>query len=80
MDCINDYREAYDNLLKEQGWKDKVITIRSNDWNPDGYRDIRGLYDEGLMHLNEKGYLVLDSCIANKVVNYQNVSSNCEYH
>lgn len=80
MDCINDYREAYDNLLKEKGWKDKVITIRSNDWNPDGYRDIRGLYDEGLMHLNEKGYLVLDSCIANKVVNYQNVSSNCEYH
>ena len=68
MDCIDDYREAYINLLNEHGWGDKVITIWSKDWNPDGYRDSRALYDEGLMHLNKKGYLVLDSCIAHKVI------------
>lgn len=76
IDCINDYREAYVNLLKEQEWEDKVITIWSNDWNPDGYRDMRGLYDGGLMHLNEKGYYLLDSCVANKVIERINVLSN----
>ncbi len=68
MDCINEYREAYNRLLCEQKWGDKVITIRCNDWNPYGYMDNRNLYDEGQMHLNKKGYLVLDSCIANKIV------------
>lgn len=76
MDCINDYREAYVNLLKEQGWGKKVITIWGDDWNPDGYKDVRHLYDEGFMHLNEKGYRVLDSCIANKVIDRINVLSN----
>ena len=80
MDCINDYRQEYSNLLIEQGWEKKVISIWSKDWNPDGFRDIRGLYDEGLMHLNEKGYLVLDSCISNKVVKYLIGSANNRYH
>ena len=70
MDCINDYRKAYTDLIYEKGWEKKVITISSEDWNPDGYKDQRGLYDEGLMHLNEKGYHVLDSCIAHKIIDY----------
>lgn len=68
MDCINDYREAYNELLDEQHWKDDVLTIYYTDWNHDGYKDKRKIYDEGQMHLNEKGYLVLDSCIANVIV------------
>lgn len=80
MDCINDYRESYVKLLKEQGWGEKVITIWSDDWNPDGYKDVRHLYDEGLMHLNEKGYFVLDSCIASKVIERINVLSNSGCH
>lgn len=67
MDCINEYRDAYNSLLYEHKWEDKVITIRNEDWNPLGYKDNRNLYDEGQMHLNEKGYFVLDSCIANKI-------------
>lgn len=68
MDCINEYRDAYNSLLYEHKWEDKVITIRNDDWNPLGYKDNRNLYDEGQMHLNEKGYFVLDSCIATKIV------------
>jgi len=68
MDCISEYREAYNSLLNEQKWGDKVITVRCEDWNPLGYKDKRNLYDEGQMHLNDKGYYVLDSCIANKIV------------
>lgn len=68
MDCISEYRQAYIDLLGEEKWNDKVITIWSDDWNPEGYMDKRNLYDEGLMHLNRKGYAVLDSCVANKIV------------
>lgn len=76
MDCIQDYRNAYTDLIKEQEWEHKVITISYKDWNPDGYEDKRGLYDGGLMHLNTKGYNVLDSCISYKIIEYINDSSN----
>ena len=76
MDCIQDYRNAYTDLLKEHEWEHKVITISYKDWNPDGYEDKRGLYDGGLMHLNTKGYKVLDSCISYKIIEYINDSSN----
>ena len=80
MDCIEDYRRAYKDLLDEQGWNDQVITISYKDWNPDGYKDKRGLYDGGLMHLNSKGYLVLDTCIAQKIIERFSVSSGNENH
>lgn len=76
MDCIQDYRNAYKDMIRKQKWEDTVITISVDEWNPDGYRDKRILYDEGLMHLNERGYLVLDSCIAQKVVNHLNTQSD----
>ena len=72
MDCILDYRDAYVDLLREKGWNKKVITVNYDDWNPDGYNDARGLYDGGLMHLNSKGYLVLDTCISQKIIDYLN--------
>lgn len=80
MDCIDDYRKEYNNLLEEQDWNNIVITIYSKDWNPDGYKDKRNLYDGGLMHLNAKGYLVLDTCIANKIIENLSVSSGNENH
>ena len=80
MDCIDDYRNAYHDLIVKQNWNNRVITISTNDWNPEGYNDKRGLYDEGLMHLNAKGYHVLDSCIAKKIINHFRASSNSEYH
>lgn len=70
MNCIQEYRNAYWNLIQENNWHDKVISIRYTDWNPDGYKDKRVLYDEGRMHLNDKGYQVLDSCISNKIIHY----------
>lgn len=80
MDCIEDYRKTYKDLLNEQGWNDQVITISYKDWNPDGFKDKRGLYDGGLMHLNAKGYLVLDTCIAKKMIEVLSVSSSNVNH
>lgn len=72
LDCINEYREVYDDLIKENHWENDVITISSNDWNPNGYKDRRCLYDKDLMHLNEKGYDVLDSCISSYIIKHLN--------
>lgn len=80
MDCILDYREAYTDLIEEHGWREKVISILAEDWNPDGYKDKRCLYDGGLMHLNTRGYYVLDSCISQKITEYIKGSSNSENH
>lgn len=75
LDCINDYRKAYVDLILEKRWERDVITISCDEWNFEGYQDQRGLYHEDHMHLNEKGYLVLDSCISNHIINYLNVFS-----
>ncbi len=80
MDCIEDYRKAYRDLVDEQGWNNQVITVSYRDWNPDGYRDKRDIYDGGLMHLNAKGYLILDTCIANKIIDNINASLGSENH
>lgn len=72
LDCINEYRNAYIDLIKEKHWEKDVITISCEEWNFEGYQDQRGLYNEDHMHLNEKGYLVLDSCISNHIINYLN--------
>ena len=80
MDCIEDYRKSYYDLLDEQGWNNQVITISYKDWNLDGYKDKRGLYDGGLMHLNTRGYFVLDTCIAQKIIERLSVSSGNENH
>lgn len=76
MDCIEDYRNELLDLIEEQHWNKQVIIVKYEDWNVDGYKDHRGLYDAGLMHLNEKGYLVLDTCIAQKITSYIINSSN----
>ena len=80
MNCIESYRKEYKRLISEQNWEGKAIFIANDEWNPDGYKDARSLYDGGRMHLTAKGYLVLDSCIAHKIINYVNASSNNRYH
>ena len=80
MNCIEDYRKVYYELLDEQGWNDQVITLPYKDWNPNGFKDKRNLYDGGLMHLNPKGYLVLDTCIAHKIIEKLSVSSDNGNH
>ena len=80
MDCIQDYREAYKEMIESQNWEDNVLDISIGDWNPDGYRDKRNLYDAGLMHLNTNGYKVLDSCISRKIIYCINAQSDSVSH
>lgn len=70
MDCIEEYRDAYRELINDKKWSRRVVSISPDEWNPEGYKDGRGLYDEGRMHLNENGYYVLDTCISSKIINW----------
>jgi hypothetical protein len=47
-------------MLELNGYKEKVIVIEEKKWNPTGFKDSRQLYQEDGIHLNHKGYKILD--------------------
>lgn len=63
VSCKKDFRQAFDNLLREKEYKDKVHVITYKTWNSDYTKDQKTLYESDGVHLNEKGYAKLDSCI-----------------
>ena len=70
INCIDSYSNSYDDLITEQQWQDLVITIKRAYWNPNGYKGQKELYALDRMHLNQEGYLVLDSCVASQIVTF----------
>jgi len=68
MDCKLPFRNALDKLLHEKEYENKVNVIRYKCWNNDYIHDLRQLYKPDGMHLNEKGYAVLDSMIAKAIL------------
>ena len=68
MDCKQMFRDALDDLIKEKGYQDKVSIVRYNSWNNDYSNDIKQLYLDDGLHLNEQGYAKLDSAIAKEII------------
>lgn len=68
MDCKQDFRDALDELITEMGYKDKVSIIRYKSWNGNYEYDLRRLYLNDGMHLNEMGYSKLDHTIIKEVL------------
>lgn len=60
---FDNYREALKSLISQDEIKKRLIYIPASKWNPKGYMDSRIIYKEDHVHLNEKGYFLLDSCI-----------------
>lgn len=67
IDCKQDFRQALDELIQENGYQDSIRIIRYKSWNSNYYKDLQNLYWEEGMHLNEEGYIVLDSMIVNSI-------------
>lgn len=63
---FDNYRLALQSLIRHEINK-QLIYIPASEWNPEGYADSRMLYKEDHIHLNEKGYFLLDSCITSKI-------------
>ena len=68
LDCKQQFRDALDELIQTKGYQEKISIIRYDSWNKCYKNDIKELYIEDQMHLNEKGYSVLDSVIANEII------------
>lgn len=64
---FDNYRSTLQSLIRQDEIKKHLIYIPASEWNPDGYADSRMLYKEDHVHLNEKGYLLLDSCISSYI-------------
>lgn len=84
LDCKQQFRDALDELIQAKGYQDKVTVIRYKSWNKSFENDLKKLYIEDQMHLNDKGYVVLDTVIANEIINrFQNYnypfSTNSSY-
>lgn len=64
---FDNYQSALRTLTRQREIKKQLIYIPASEWNPVGYMDSRMLYKDDHVHLNEKGYLLLDSCIASHI-------------
>lgn len=67
LDCKQQFRDALEELIKAKGYKDKVTVIRYKSWNKSYEVDLKELYIEDQMHLNEKGYTTLDDFIYKEI-------------
>lgn len=67
MWSFEDYRNSLIKSIEESNYTQKIIYISANEWNTQGFQDPRNLYMEDDIHLNFKGYTLLDSCIARHI-------------
>lgn len=62
-----EYREALRKSLNDDLLKDSVVYVRMYDWNGEGTVMDKKLFLDDQIHLNRKGYEMLDSCIASAI-------------
>jgi hypothetical protein len=70
---VMDYRSAWRRKLEVSGLMDSVIYISRDSWNAHGYRDT-SFYLEDCIHLNDRGYAKLDSCLFEQILKGYNGS------
>lgn len=63
IDCKQQFRDALNEMIEINNYSKKVSIIRYDLWNRNGEKDLETLYRNDGLHLNEKGYAKLDSCI-----------------
>lgn len=65
---FDSYKTALVQTIMKADMQSRIIYISADSWNASGYLDDRGLYLDDEIHLNAKGYEVLDSCIASEIL------------
>lgn len=68
LDCKQFYRDAFDELIHNNNYQNKVITIRYLAWNKDYEKDQNTMYLADGIHLNNYGNSILDSIIAEEII------------
>jgi lysophospholipase L1-like esterase len=68
IDCKQAFRDTLRELIHEKNLQDSITLISYQSWNNDYINDLRLLYIGDGMHLNQRGYEKLDSCIAQDII------------
>ena len=68
LECKQLFRHSFDALIDTKEYKNRICIIRYQSWNNDYNNDQQRLYKGDGMHLNDKGYQILDSTIANEIL------------
>lgn len=68
MDCKQMFRDALDEMICINGYQQKLSILRYKAWNNDYINDLSHLYLIDRLHLNEQGYIKLDSVIVNIII------------
>ena len=71
LDCKQQFRNALDELIIDNGYQNKVCIIRYKSWNNNYETDLKELYNCDQLHLSKRGYSVLDSVIADAILNIE---------
>lgn len=67
IDCKQDFRDALNEMIKEGRYENNLSVIRYKTWNENYEKDLKTMYIDDQVHLNERGYQVLDSVIAKEI-------------
>ena len=62
------YKQDLQSMIRQESFEGKVLIVSDSEWNPKGFADPRNLYLDDHIHLNERGYALLDSCIALRII------------
>ena len=69
---VSEYRQTLQKSLEKTKMMDSLIYVSCELWNSIGYRDA-SLYQIDRIHLNAKGYGLLDSCLLSVIMNDNDV-------
>lgn len=72
INCKQLYRNALDDMISENNYTNMLSVIRYKTWDNNRVKDFNTLYLNDGMHLNEKGYSKLDSCISEAYIRHYN--------
>lgn len=67
MDCKQQFRDALDEMIRENEYQNEVSIIRYKSWNDNYSKDLGTFYNSDQVHLNEGGFQILDSAIAHEI-------------
>ena len=64
----DNYRKALLSMLKSSGFKQRIIFIPADKWNPGGVKEHPSFYQKDRLHLSPAGYYALDSCLQAEII------------
>lgn len=72
MDCKQEFRNKLSELINDNIYKYQISILKYQEWNNKYQDDIKNYYLGDGMHLNQRGYAKLDSCIAKHIFQQMN--------